>query len=51
MRRRKGLTGRHVVVTLPGGPIDIDWGEDDHIRMMGSIAFGYDGIFDAFETP
>jgi diaminopimelate epimerase len=47
---RKGLTGRHVVVTLPGGPIDIEWGEDDHIRMTGSVEFAYDGTLDAFET-
>ena len=47
---RKGLTGRHVRVTLPGGPIDIEWGEDDHIRMMGSVAFAYDGTLDALET-
>jgi diaminopimelate epimerase len=47
---RKGLTGRHVRVTLPGGPIDIEWSEDDHIRMTGSVAFAYDGTLDALET-
>jgi diaminopimelate epimerase len=47
---RKGLTGRRVRVTLPGGPIDIEWGEDDHIRMTGSVAFAYDGTLDALET-
>jgi diaminopimelate epimerase len=47
---RKGLTGRRVRVTLPGGPIDIEWGEDDHIRMTGSVAFAYDGALDALET-
>jgi diaminopimelate epimerase len=47
---RKGLTGRHVVVTLPGGPIDIAWGEDDRIRMTGPVEFAYDGTLDALET-
>jgi diaminopimelate epimerase len=47
---RKGLTGRHVLVTLPGGPIDIEWGEDDHIRMTGPVEFAYDGTLDALET-
>jgi diaminopimelate epimerase len=47
---RKGLTGRHVLVTLPGGPIDIEWGEDNHIRMIGSVEFAYAGTLDALET-
>ena len=47
---RKGLTGRHVLVTLPGGPIDIEWGEDNHIRMTGSVEFTYAGTLDALET-
>jgi len=47
---RKGLTGRRVVVTLPGGPIDIDWGEDNRIRMTGPVEFAYDGTLDALET-
>jgi diaminopimelate epimerase len=47
---RKGLTGRHVLVTLPGGPIDIEWGEDDHVRMTGPVEFAYDGTLDALET-
>jgi len=47
---RKGLTGRRVIVTLPGGPIDIDWGEDDRIRMTGSVDFAYEGVLDALKT-
>jgi diaminopimelate epimerase len=47
---RKGLTGRRVVVTLPGGTIDIEWGEDDRIRMTGSVEFAYDGTLDAVES-
>jgi diaminopimelate epimerase len=46
---RKDLTGRHVIVTLPGGPIDIDWGEDDRIRMTGPVDFAYEGVLDALQ--
>lgn len=34
---RKGLTGRKVRVTLPGGPLDVLWREDDHILMTGPV--------------
>ena len=48
---RHRLTGRRLLLTLPGGPIDIEWGEDDHIRsMMGSVALAYDGTLDGLET-
>jgi|SRR5215813_6950464 len=47
---RKGLTGRRVVVTLPGGPLEITWEPDDRIFMTGPIAFEYDGVLDALET-
>jgi diaminopimelate epimerase len=47
---RKGLTGREVVVTLPGGPIEIEWGTDDRIRMTGSVDFAYEGVLNTLET-
>jgi diaminopimelate epimerase len=47
---RNGLTGRHVIVTLPGGPIDIQWGADDRIRMTGPISYEYEGVLDALES-
>ncbi|VAW10066.1 Diaminopimelate epimerase, partial [hydrothermal vent metagenome] len=35
---RKGLTERQVTVTLPGGPLGIEWREDDdHIEMTGPV--------------
>jgi len=41
---RKGLTGRRVLVTLPGGDLDIEWREaDDHIVMTGPVALEFDG--------
>lgn len=43
---RKGLTNRKVTVTLPGGPLLIDWREDDHILMTGPAKLEYAGRFD-----
>lgn len=41
---RKRLTGRSVIVTLPGGPLQIDWREgDDHMLMTGPFALDYQG--------
>jgi diaminopimelate epimerase len=41
---RSGLTGRHVIVTLPGGDLVIDWRDaDDHILMTGPFALDYQG--------
>jgi diaminopimelate epimerase len=43
---RKGLTGRQVRVTLPGGPLDILWRHDDHILMTGPVAFEHQHALD-----
>lgn len=44
---RKKLTGRTVTVTLPGGPLLIEWREeDDHILMTGPIAYEYEDVLD-----
>ncbi len=41
---RRGLIGRKVTVTLPGGDLIIDWREgDDHILMTGPFALDYQG--------
>jgi len=41
---RRGLTGREVCVTLPGGDLVIGWREgDDHILMTGPFALDYQG--------
>jgi diaminopimelate epimerase len=47
---RKDLTRRHVIVTVPGGPIEVEWGEDDRIRMTGSVDFAYEGVLSALQT-
>lgn len=47
---RKGLTGRNVAVTLPGGDLQIYWREsDNHILMTGAIEVEYKGEIDLSE--
>ncbi|HMN86947.1 MAG TPA: diaminopimelate epimerase [Bauldia sp.] len=43
---RKGLTDRTVTVTLPGGPLLIDWRADDHVMMTGAIETEFAGAVD-----
>jgi diaminopimelate epimerase len=44
---RKGLTGRSVAVTLPGGLLGIVWRADDHILMTGPVAVEHVGVLAA----
>jgi diaminopimelate epimerase len=42
---RKGLTGRDVTITLPGGDLRIEWREsDDHIIMTGPVAYEFEDV-------
>jgi len=43
---RTGRTGRRVTVTVPGGPLAIDWRDDDHIIMTGPAEWEFSGRFD-----
>jgi len=43
---RRGLVGREVTVTLPGGALLIEWGEDGRITMTGPAAESFRGTFD-----
>jgi diaminopimelate epimerase len=44
---RRGLVERRVTVTLPGGPLTIEWREaDDVIVMTGPAAISFEGSFD-----
>ena len=44
---RKGLTERTSTVTLPGGPLRMEWREaDDHILMTGPSELEYEGTLD-----
>jgi len=44
---RKKLTGRAVTVTLPGGPLGIEWREDDRIFMTGPVELEHEGVLEA----
>jgi diaminopimelate epimerase len=43
---RKGLTERRVTVTLPGGPLDIEWRADGHVWMTGPVETEFEGTLD-----
>lgn len=43
---RRGLVDRAVTVTLPGGPLHIEWREDGEIVMTGAAAESFRGSFD-----
>lgn len=43
---RKRLTGRVVTVTLPGGPLEIEWRADDHILMTGPVELEHEGVLE-----
>ena len=43
---RKKLTDRKVTVTLPGGPLKIEWAANNHILMTGPVEFEYEGAID-----
>ncbi|MCW1428106.1 diaminopimelate epimerase [Novosphingobium sp. JCM 18896] len=43
---RRGLVDRAVTVTLPGGPLRIEWREDGEIVMTGAAAESFRGSFD-----
>jgi diaminopimelate epimerase len=47
---RKDLTERQVTVTLPGGPLDIEWRADDHVWMTGPVQFEHAGVLDVLES-
>ena len=38
-----GQTGRRVIVHLPGGNLDIEWGQDDHVLMRGPAEKVFEG--------
>jgi diaminopimelate epimerase len=44
---RKGLTGRQVTVTLPGGKLFINWSADGHMLMRGPAELGFEGSLPA----
>jgi diaminopimelate epimerase len=43
---RTGRTGRAATVTLPGGPLFIEWDARDHVWMTGPVEYEFSGAFD-----
>ena len=43
---RTGRTERNVTVTVPGGPLIIEWKEDDHVLMTGPAEWEFSGTLD-----
>ena len=44
---RKQLVDKRVTVTLPGGPMIVEWRDDGHIRMTGPVETEFSGTFDS----
>lgn len=38
-----GLVDRRAKVTFPGGPLELDWADDDHVYLTGPATFVFDG--------
>ena len=44
---RRGFAGRRATVTLPGGPLGMEWRESDsHVVMTGPVAYEFEGVLD-----
>lgn len=43
---RTRRTGRNVTVIVPGGPLQIEWRDDDHVLMTGPAEWEFSGQFD-----
>ncbi len=43
---RTNRTDRTVTVTVPGGPLIIEWNNDDHVIMTGPAEWEFSGTFD-----
>jgi diaminopimelate epimerase len=43
---RTGRTGRRVSIIAPGGPLQVEWREDDHVVLIGRAEWEFSGSFD-----
>jgi diaminopimelate epimerase len=43
---RRGLAERRAEILLDGGPLEIEWLADDHVRMTGPVATSFTGTLD-----
>jgi len=44
---RKRFTDRRVTVDLPGGPLAIEWTDDNHVLMTGPAELEFEGVLEA----
>ncbi|MBI1393672.1 MAG: diaminopimelate epimerase [Alphaproteobacteria bacterium] len=44
---RRRLVDRVATVELDGGPLRIEWADDDHVYMTGPVAYEFEGIVEA----
>jgi diaminopimelate epimerase len=44
---RRGLAERRAEILLDGGPLEIEWLANDHVRMTGPVATSFTGTLDA----
>ena len=42
----RGLTGRSAQVQLPGGTLQVEWQDNNHVVMSGSVAVSFEGSLD-----
>jgi diaminopimelate epimerase len=43
---RKRFTDRRVTVDLPGGPLAIEWTDDNHVLMTGPAELEFEGVLE-----
>jgi diaminopimelate epimerase len=43
---RTRRTGRSVALTAPGGPLHVEWRDDDHVVLTGAAEWEFSGTFD-----
>ena len=48
---RRGLAGRHAIVLVDGGELEIAWHEDGHVLMTGPVATAFIGEIDLAAYP
>lgn len=41
---RRRLTARKATILLDGGPLAVEWGEDNHVRMTGPLAYEFESV-------
>ncbi len=47
---RRRLTERKATVILDGGPLAIEWADNDHVHMTGAVAFEFEGKLEGIDA-